>query len=301
MLRLVVLGSAAGGGVPQWNCRCPVCTLAWDGDARVRPRTQSSLAASANGASWVILNASPDLRSQILATPPLHPRQAGRHSPIAAVVLTNADVDHVAGLLTLRERQPFGLYATQMILDLIAADPIFAVLDAACVRPVALEHDVAQSLPGGLDCRPFMVPGKVPLFLETEVVEIGLESAMTTGLELVGDGGKRVMYIPGCAAVDDRLLTRIEGADALLFDGTVFEDDEMIRLGLSHKSGRRMGHMPITGPGGSLEALSDVRVGRKIFVHLNNTNPVLIEGSPERLLVEAAGWEIAYDGLDIVL
>ena len=300
-MRLIVLGSAAGGGVPQWNCRCPVCTIAWEGNPRVKPRSQSSLAASADGKAWVILNASPDLRSQILATAPLHPHQARRHSPIVAVVLTNADVDHTAGLLTLRERQPFDLYATHAILDLIAADPIFAVLDAACVTPKALKHDVPQSLPGGLGCRPFKVPGKVPLYLETGLVEIGLEGPMTTGLELASEGHGRVVYIPGCAAVDDRLLARIDGADALFFDGTLFEDDEMIRLGLSHKSGLRMGHIPISGPGGSLEALSSVRVGRKFMTHLNNTNPVLIEDSPERALVESAGWEIAYDGLDIVL
>jgi pyrroloquinoline quinone biosynthesis protein B len=299
-LRILVLGSAAGGGFPQWNCGCRNCRLAWAGDKRVTPRSQSSLAVSVDGASWLLLNASPDIREQIARSPELQPKAEGRHSPIAAVLLTNGDVDHVAGLLSLRERQAFTVHATGPILEALAANPIFHVLDRSIVRFTELAAgETLEPLPG-LRVTPFPVPGKVPLYREGETVEIGIESGETIGLEIAG-AGRRVLYVPGCAHVTPRLAGRIAGADVLFFDGTCYHDDEMVRLGLSQKTSTRMGHLAMAGPGGSVTSLAKVPVGRRVFVHVNNTNPVLVEGSPERRAVEEAGWEIGWDGLRITL
>lgn len=299
-LRILVLGSAAGGGFPQWNCRCHVCELAWAGDRRVSPRTQSSLAVSADSERWLLLNASPDLRQQILANSPLQPRRPGRHSPIGAVVLSNGDVDHVAGLLTLRERQPFALYATDPMLRIIADNPIFRVLDPACIRRTAIALDEPVKTHLGIEVTAFPVPGKVPLHQEGDEVRIGGETETTVGLKIAG-ADAHFVYIPGCAAVSPALLRRIEGAPLLFFDGTTYTDDEMVRLGLSQKTAHRMGHVAMSGPDGSMERLAAAEIGRKVYIHINNTNPVLIEGSAERRAVEAAGWEVAFDGMEITL
>ena len=298
-MRIIVLGSAAGGGFPQWNCRCPTCSLAWAGDPRVVPRSQSGLAVSADGVSWVLINASPDLRQQIVATPALHPAEEFRHSPIAAVVLTNGDVDHVAGLLTLRERQAFALHASPSLHAMLDADPVFAVLDRGLVARHATALDRADDI-AGLAVTPFAVPGKVPLFLEFGEVEIGRETDMTVGLDIRA-GGRRAVHVPGCAAVTPALLDRIAGADLLLFDGTTFTDDEMPRLGLSPKTAARMGHVAMSGPEGSLARLAGAAVGARVYVHINNTNPALVAGSPERAAVEAAGWRLAEDGMEFAL
>ena len=301
-LRAIVLGAAAGGGYPQWNCRCGVCALAWDGDPRVKPRTQSSLAISVDGRDWVLLNASPDLGAQIRATPALQPRggDGRRDSPIRAVVLTNGDVDHIAGLLTLREKAPLTVFATAETRAAVGANPLFGVLDPALVtwREIALGRPFAP-LPG-LAVEAFAVPGKVPLYLEGETVAIGTETGSTIGVT-VRAGGARLDHVPGCAAVTPALADRLAGTDALLFDGTVFHDDEMRRAGVGTKTGRRMGHLPVGGADGSLAALATVAAGRKVFVHINNTNPMLVDGSPERRAVEAAGWTVAEDGTEIAL
>lgn len=299
-LRILVLGSAAGGGVPQWNCACPVCRMARAGDPRVPHRTQSSLAVSVDGETWALLNASPDVRQQIAAHPELQPRQSRRDSPIKAVVLTNADVDHVAGLLSLREQQPFALHASAPIRDALAANPIFGVLNPALVTT----HDVVldrgfEPLPG-LEVTPFAVPGKVALYQEGPGLVIGEESGVTIGLVLSA-GGQRVLYIPGCAAVPPSLLQRLDGTDVLFFDGTCYSDDEMVALGVSTKTASRMGHLAISGTAGSIAALAPARIGRRIFIHINNTNPAQVEGSPERRDVEAQGWEVAWDGMRITL
>lgn len=298
-LRVLVLGSAAGGGFPQWNCRCPICCLAWAGDPRVTARTQSSLAVSADGKAWLLLNGSPDLRQQIMSTPALQPKGEARSTPIAGVFLTNGDVDHIGGLLSLREQQPFTLYGSQTTLSLIAKGSIFGVLDPRVVKQIPVGIDQIIGPQAGLTLRPFAVPGKVPLFLEGETVEIA-ETETTVGLEIAA-GGKRLVYVPGCADLNAGLVARLSGADLLFFDGTTFTDDEMVRLGLSPKTAARMGHLAIDGPRGSLERLAKVQIGRKVYIHINNTNPVLVAGSPERRKVEAAGWEIAYDGMEIVL
>ena len=295
-LHAVVLGAAAGGGVPQWNCGCPVCRLAWAGDSRVRPRTQSSIAVSANGADWLLLNASPDIRQQILAVPALQPREFPRHSPIAAVLLTNGDVDHVAGLLGLRERQAFTLYGTAETLDSLAGNRVFDVLARDVVRRRAVLPGQSFEAVPGLTVTLVPVPGKLPLWREDEPMRLGEESEATVGAILAG-GSRRIAYIPGCAAVPPWLRETIADADLLLFDGTLWEDDEMIRHGVGTKTGRRMGHMPIGGPEGSMAALSGLPVRQRVFIHLNNTNPVLVEGSPERRAVETAGWQVAHDGM----
>ena len=295
----LILGSAAGGGFPQWNCRCPNCQLAWAGDPRVLARTQSSIAVSVDGYDWVLVNASPDLRQQIIANPALHPREGQRDTPISAVVLTNGDVDHVAGLLTLRERQRFMLHASSSLLAMLARDPVFRVLDPDIVSRHAMSLD-EPSVIAGLQFIPFAVPGKVPLFLEDDVVELGHETDMTVGL-VIEAGGRRLVHVPGCAAVSEALLSRIAGADLLLFDGTTYTDREMVDLGLSPKTAARMGHLAMSGPEGSLAALAGAPVPIRVYIHINNTNPVLVEGSPERRAVDMAGWQLAYDGQEIVL
>lgn len=297
-LTAIVLGAAAGGGFPQWNCRCDVCRLAWSGDTRVRPCTQASLAVTADGVHWALLNASPDLRNQIQATPALHPGDGIRHSPVQAVVLTGAEIDQTAGLLSLRERWPLALYGTAATLAAVAANPMFAALAADVVTRRAVVPGQTFELLAGLEAELFLVPGKMPLYLEGEAPEIE-ESAANVGIELRA-GGKRLAFVPGAAAMTPMLKQRLTRADVVLFDGTLFEDDEMLRTGTGTKTGRRMGHMPISGPGGTLSELSGL-TQRRIFIHINNTNPILIDGSPERQQVESVGWEVAEDGLEIVL
>jgi pyrroloquinoline quinone biosynthesis protein B len=300
-MRIIVLGAAAGGGFPQWNSACPVGQRAWRREPQASWRTQCSLAVSVDGDRWALLNAAPDLRQQILATPVLHPRAAPRHSPIEAVVLTNGDVDHVAGLLCLRESQPLTLFASGAILETLARNPIFNVLNPTYVRRQQLAlKEPAQILPG-LTVTPFAVPGKVALYLEEETPAIGAETEDTIGLELHGEGGARACFVPGCARVTPALAERLRGAELLLFDGTLWTDDEMIRSGTGTKTGRRMGHISVAGPEGSLTALRPVPIGRRIYLHINNTNPILLEDSPERAAVAAAGWEVAYDGMEISL
>jgi pyrroloquinoline quinone biosynthesis protein B len=302
MVKLIVLGSAAGGGVPQWNCRCPVCRLAWEGDPRVRPRTQSGLAVSADGERWILLNASPDLRQQILATPALHPKAGLRHSPITAVILTNGELDHVAGLLSLRERQGFRLHATPAIHKALAGNAFFQALDQDLVERRPLELDAPLDLLG-LRFVPFVVPGKVPLYQEGPAgagIQPEAEGEHVLGLEIQA-GGRRCLYVPNCARITPDLCRRLEGADLLFFDGTTFQDDEMVRLGLSSKTAARMGHVAMDGADGSLAGLARVRTGRRIFLHLNNSNPVLVEGSAEWARVTAAGWELAHDGMELTL
>ena len=299
-MRIIVLGSAAGGGFPQWNCLCPVCQLAWNGDRRVKPRSQSSLAVSSDGELWLLLNASPDLRQQIIATPQLHPHGKSRQSPIAAVFLTNGDVDHLAGLLTLREQQSFTIFGSKATLAEVLDSRIFGVLNRELVHLKQVVADGIVETGIGLKVTPFSVPGKVPLYLEAARVEIGTEGEETLGLE-ISDGAKTFFYIPGCAEVTPRVQQRLRNASLVFFDGTTFADDEMVRLGLSTKTAWRMGHVAMSGENGSIRRLSDLGIGRKIYVHINNTNPVLIEDSPERAKVEAAVWEVSYDGMEVRL
>lgn len=312
-----ILGSAAGGGFPQWNCNAALSRAVRQGRPGFRARTQSSLAASADGKAWAVFNASPDIRSQIADNAILQPRADGpaRNTPIAAVVLTNADVDHIAGLLSLRERQPFILYATARVLKTLEENSIFRVLDPAVVdrRELPLEGNTALEGPDGplgLEIETFAVPGKIALFLEDASRDgFGSESGDTIGAAIRPQGGPgtngdargTLLYIPGCARITDDLRTRMNAAGCLLFDGTVFEDDEMARAGVGEKTGARMGHMAISGPEGSLCALADIDVARRIYVHINTTNPILEPGSDAEQAVTRAGWEIGFDGMEIEL
>ena len=298
-LTAIVLGSAGGGGYPQWNCLCASCRLAWSGDKRVKPRSQAGLAVSADGENWTLINASPDLRAQLMATPPLRPRGAARGSPIAAVVLTGAEIDQIAGLLTLRERQHFALFATAQTHATLDANPIFGVLAADVVTRSVVAPEKPFALPGGLTAELFAVPGKVPLYLEDGGATAAAEDGGNVGVELTL-GSRRLAYVPGAAAMTQGLQQRLADTDVVLFDATLFADDEMIAAGVGEKTGRRMGHMPLDGEGGSLAALA-MTSGRRILTHINNTNAILIEGSPERNKVEAARFEVAEDGMEIVL
>lgn len=308
MLRIIVLGAGAGGGFPQWNCNCPNCRRARAGDPAAQPLTQSSLAVSADdGASWVLLNASPDLRQQIAQTPALHPREGLRHSPIASVVLTNADVDHVTGLLTMRETQPFVIHGTSRVLGVLKSNAIFNVLDAGLVSSCPMRLDQPLDIVGpdgsasGLTVKAFPVPGKVALWLEdARLANFGSVAEDTVGLEISG-AGKRFFYLPGCASLPDTIAERVRGADLVFFDGTTYADDEMIALGLGSKTAARMGHMSMGGAQGAIAAFAPLNVTRKIFIHINNSNPVLLSDSAERAVVTAAGWEVSVDGMEVSL
>jgi pyrroloquinoline quinone biosynthesis protein B len=298
-LTAIILGAAAGGGYPQWNCRCVVCRLAWDGDPRVRARTQASLAVSADGERWTLFNAAPDLRAQLAATPALHPRGDLRTSPIGAVVLTGGEIDQTAGLLNLRERQPFAIYATAETLGALGDNPMFNALAPGIVTRNTAPVGTPFALPGGIAAELFIAPGKVPLYLEEGTPKTDEETGANVGVEITA-GDARLCFVPGAANVTPVLKERLARADVILFDGTLFRDDEMLTSGTGTKTGRRMGHMPIDGTDGSLAALSGLGK-RRIYIHINNTNPILIADSVERRKVEAAGWDVAADGMEIRL
>lgn len=309
-MKVRVLGSAAGGGFPQWNANSEACRRAWSGDALAPPQTQSSLAVSADGDCWFLFNASPDLRQQINDNPPLHPRRGKRDSAIQGVVLTNGDVDHVAGLLNLRESQRLTVYATRRILDVLAANPIFGVLNPDFVARESVELDKpfalmnADGADSGLRVTAFAVPGKVALYLEDASAgsNFGTQDEDTIGLcvEDTNDG-RSFFYIPGCAAMTDELAQRLRGAALVFFDGTLWRDDEMVSAGVGVKTGQRMGHMSMSGPDGSIAAFEGLDVARRVFIHVNNTNPVLLADSAERGELEAAGWMLARDGMELEL
>ena len=310
MLRILVLGAAAGGGFPQWNSNSDACNRARRGDPRARARTQSSLAVSTDGEHWFLLNASPDVRQQINDNAALHPRHGARHSPIAGVILTNADVDHVTGLLTLRESTPLMIYGSERVMGTLDANSIFNVLNPDYVKRNIIELGVpfrAQApdgTPSGLEIEAFAVPGKVALYLEDAAAggNFGTQAGDTVGLSLRETAtGRHFFYIPGCAAMPDDLAKRLRRAPLVLFDGTLFENDEMVVRGEGIKTGQRMGHMSMSGPGGVMAAFDTLAVERRIFIHINNTNPVLLDDSPERAAVTAAGWEVAWDGMEIEL
>ncbi len=307
-MRIRVLGAAAGGGFPQWNAGSEACMRARRGDPAARRATQASIALTADDRRWVLVNASPDLRQQIEANPPLWPQRAPRHSPIAAVVLTNGDVDAVAGLLHLREGTPFALYGSPRTLGILDRNPIFEVVDRRLAprRPLPFDRPLAlcdaTGMPLGLELVAFPVPGKPPLYLEAEYGEqlvTDAEEGDVIGVELRARGC-RVVYVGNVARIDDSLRARLAGADVVFIDATLWRDDEMIQAGVGTKTGRRMGHVSLSGPEGVLARLADLPIGRRVLIHINNTNPVLLADSPERREVEAAGFEVAHDGMEIV-
>jgi len=300
MLSIIVLGTAAGGGVPQWNCGCDNCHAARTSHAELRA-TQASIAVSADQANWFLINASPDLRQQLTSTPALHPR-ALRHSPIAGVILTNGEVDAIAGLLTLREGSPFTLYGHSRVLSLLAENSIFNVLKPALVPRVAIIPDTAfeprlpDGSPSGLEILPFVAPGKAALFVEDTSANAEGDTLGFVIRDQASD--ESLVFLAACAALTPAVETYLRGARLVFFDGTLFTDDEMIRQGLSHKTGQRMGHMAMSA---AMPALADLGIERKFFLHINNSNPALMPGSPERRAVQQAGWQIPADGMEITL
>jgi pyrroloquinoline quinone biosynthesis protein B len=309
MLRIVVLGAAAGGGVPQWNCGCPVCQAA----RTERPdlqSTQASIAISADDQHWFLINASPDLRQQLIATPQLHPKPGQlRHSPIAGVVLTNSEVDAVAGLLSMREGSPFTIYAHPRVLAILKANSIFNVLSETNVRRQSIAIDEAfepalpDGSPSGIEIMPFAVPGKGAWYLEGKVHPAGNDGAGDTlGLRIADKAsGKHLYFLAACAQVTPELKQRLAGASLVFFDGTVWRDDELIAAGLGAKTGQAMGHISMSGESGAIAALADLGIDRKIFLHINNSNPALLRDSAERKTAERAGWQIPADGMEITL
>jgi pyrroloquinoline quinone biosynthesis protein B len=289
-----VLGAAAGGGFPQWNCGCPTCVAVREGSRPCRPRTQSSVAVSADYQRWYLLNASPDVRAQIEAFPALHPRGV-RESPLEAVLLTDAELDHTLGLLLLREADDLEVHATAAVHGTLSeGTSLLQTLGAYARvewRPVVAGEEVA--LGDGLSYSAFDVPtSKRARF---EAGEVGVVGYRITD----GRTGRTLVYVPGAQELTASVLSQFEGCECLLFDGTCWQDDELIRLGIARKTSRDMGHVPIGGVDGSLKQLAPLTIERKIYIHINNTNPILIEDSPERRIVEERGLEVAADGLEL--
>jgi pyrroloquinoline quinone biosynthesis protein B len=308
MLRVVVLGAAAGGGVPQWNCGCPICQAARTRNPELQS-TQASLAVSADGDHWFLINASPDLRQQLIATPQLHPASGKlRHSPITGVILTNGEIDAITGLLSMREGSPFTIYAHAKVLATLKSNSVFNVLSEKNVKRQAIEVDLAfepklpDGSPSGIEILPFEVTGKGAWYLEGERREGKAAAGDTLGLRICDKATGKVFYfISACAEVTDDLKSRLEGASLVFFDGTVWRDDELIAAGLSTKTGRSMGHISMSGETGAIAALESLGIERKIFLHINNSNPALLHDSEERKAAMRAGWHIPADGTEITL
>lgn len=293
---LRVLGSAAGGGSPQWNCACPVCAAIRAGTRPARPRTQSSVAVSADYRRWFLINASPDIRTQIEAFSGLHPH-VDRTTPLEAVLLTDAELDHTLGLLLLREARALRLYATPAVhKTLCDGSGLLRTLERYCpVEWRAVVPGAEVPLADGLSCRAFDVPTtKRARFAP------GVDHGRVVGYRLTDErGGGTLVYLPGVQALTPALRREIQGCGCLLIDGTCWRDDELVQLGLAGKTSREMGHLPIDGPDGSLAQLPLLGVARTIFVHMNNTNPILLEDAPERRILEDSGMEVAMDGLEV--
>jgi pyrroloquinoline quinone biosynthesis protein B len=309
MLRVVVLGAAAGGGVPQWNCGCPVCRAARTEHPELQS-TQASIAINADGNHWFLINASPDLRQQLIATPQLHPAAGKlRHSPISGVILTNGEIDAVAGLLSMREGWPFTIYAHARVLAILKSNSIFDVLNEKNVhrQPIAVDKTFEPALPdgspSGIEVLPFAVAGKSAWYLEGKAHPAGEDGAGDTlGLRIRDKATDKFFYfLAACAGVTDDLKSRLAGAPLVFFDGTVWRDDELILAGLGNKTGQGMGHIAMSGDSGAIAALSGLGIDRKIFLHINNSNPALLHDSAERRIAERAGWQIPADGTEIAL
>ena len=300
-MRIKVLGAAAGGGFPQWNCGCPNCRDLRAGTFGAPPQTQESVAISSAGDRWLLLNASPEIRSQIESCPALHPR-GPRDSPIAAVVLTNGDLDHTLGLLSLRESHPLTIYATEPVRrGFTEGNVLYRTLQRfpGQVTWKTLEPRRETAVDGGLTLTAVPAPGKPPVHLE------GLappDPGENIGLVIADRAsGKRLAYFSAAAGVTPAVRKAMDGADCVFFDGTFWSGDELIALGLGTKRASDMAHLPVGGAGGSLDLLDGTRAARRLYIHINNTNPLLRPGSPERAEVEARGWEIARDGMELVL
>lgn len=307
-MRVKILGSAAGGAFPQWNCACPNCRAVRAGAFRGKARSQAQIAISGDNKSWFLLGASPDLRSQIEATSELHPREGIRQSPIAGAVLVNADIDHVLGLLLLRELQPLRVYATDSIRRIVTEDnSMFAMLQRIPAqvswssfvprKPFRLETPSGED--SGLRCRALSLGTHFPAYVSPQRQSQLASGEASLGLILESPTGKRLAYMPAVPQIDDALLKEFESVDVLLFDGTFWTNDELMRIqgsGHSAQTALQMGHVPVSSADGSLSKLAGLRRPRKIYLHINNTNPMLNEAGPEYRQVRNSGWEIAEDG-----
>ena len=303
-MQILILGSAAGGGFPQWNCACSNCRRLRAGTFPGQARTQTQIAVSQDGRLWFLLNASPDLRLQIEATAALHPRDGTRSSPIAGVVLTSADIDQVAGLLSLRELQRFRVYCTPSVGRIVRDhNSMFTMLNRISVQAEwthipsqgSFPLTTVESQDSGLCCEAFSLTNRYPAYVGNRAAELAGEQA-SLGLLISGSSGGRLAYLPAVGKIDDVLLARLDNADLVLFDGTFWSDDELIRVQGSGATAREMGHIPVGSASGTLSQLAGLKRPRRVFVHINNTNPMLDEASPEHAQVRAAGWEIAEDG-----
>ena len=304
-MQVRILGSAAGGGFPQWNCACDNCRALRSGAFSGKARTQTQVAISADSRSWFLVGASPDLRGQIESTPALHPREGLRQSPIAGAVLLNADIDHVLGLLLMRELQPLRVYATDSIRRIVSEDnSMFGMLQripgqlqwcnfaAGAIFPLI---DPA-GLDSGVHCRAISLAEHFPAYVPPKRRSQLVSSEASLGLIIESPSGKRMAFMPAVPQITVPLLAELESADLLFFDGTFWTDDELIRIQGSGQTALQMGHVPVSGAGGSLARLAQLRRPRKIYIHINNTNPMLNEASPEHRQVRDTGWEIAEDG-----
>jgi pyrroloquinoline quinone biosynthesis protein B len=296
-----VLGAAAGGAFPQWNCACTQCQRLRSGTFAGHPRTQAQVAISEDRVSWTLLNASPDLRIQIEASPQLWPSGNSLHSPIQSVVITAAEADTVAGLLSLREFQPLDIYATSAVLRILREDnSLFALLDRVPRQASwnEIQPDAAFAV-GQLQFKPFSLPGGFPGFVPAHrKAELDADQAVL-GLLIESPSGGRMAYLPGVAKIEDSWREWLDECDLLLFDGTFWTEDELCRVRGGGKPASAMGHLPLSGECGSLAQLRDIQCARKIFFHINNTNPILDESSEAFAQVRDAGWEVAQDGMEI--
>jgi pyrroloquinoline quinone biosynthesis protein B len=300
-MRVHVLGSGAGGGLPQWNCACENCALVRAGDARIAPRTQDSIAIGSHADRWLLVNASPDVLRQIEGFEGLWPR-APRHTPIAAIVLTNGDLDHVAGLLSLRESQPLRILATTRVrAGLVERNAVLRTLartpDQVSWTELELGREVVLG-DVGVAVTAVPIAGKLPVHL-VGLVDPTPEDNVALRVRDLATG--RVAVVATAVGALDDVGALIRGADAILFDGTFWSDDELIALGLGTSHARDMAHVPVGGADGTLARVGKPAGMRRVYTHINNTNPMLRADSPERARVEGEGWEIAFDGMEIAL
>ena len=304
-MHIKVLGSAAGGGFPQWNCNCPNCDGVRKGTIRARPRTQSSIAVSAEGTDWVLFNASPDLLAQFRAVPEFQPARSIRDTAVRAIILIDAQIDHTTGLLMLREGAPLEIHCTEMVReDLTSGNPLFRILDHYCgVRWHAIAADgdstFAVSGAGGLAFTAVPLKSKAPPYSPHRDDP---HQGDNIGVRIVDQAsGKALFYAPGVGEIEPHLAPFLAEADCLMIDGTFWTEDELVRLGISKKRARDMGHLPQSGRGGMIDVLKSLKAARKILIHINNTTPILNEDSAERRTLDAAAIEVAYDGMEIEL
>lgn len=303
-MQVRILGSAAGGGLPQWNCRCANCAAVRAGSPDIRPRTQSSLAVSTDGRAWFLLNVSPDVRQQLLACPALGPGEGTgeRGTAIAGCVLTDAELDHTAGLLLLREGGRFTIHCTASVRRWLSRwlpiEPVLACFSNPTWRELLLDGPVELQLPSGEPCglwvRAFEVDRHVPRFVREEPASA---AGSVIGLQVEdARSGARLVYAPCVASLGDTMQEAVRGADAVLIDGTFWDDEEPIRCGIGSRTAREMGHLPVSGPLGSLGFLSGLEARHRGYIHINNTNPMLHERGPEHRLVTEAGVRVGADG-----